>query len=236
MLRLLFPASGYFYSSRTTAYGLIAVLPLLLAYEFLALVLSREDILQVRNSAGILLKSILRMFGIHSPFWLGAVLVAVVGLAWFLRERGIAPLRWPYLLAIVAESAFYAATLGYVVSFFMRAMQLAISCHAEKEVGIMLALGAGVYEELVFRAFLFSTSGFTLAHVLKMSPWIAYPVAAVVSSIVFSWFHYLDAATFTLSSAVFRFVAGLLFCILYKLRGIGVAAWTHALYDLFVLF
>ena len=211
-------------------------MPLLLAYEFLALVLSREDVLQVRNSAGILLKTILQMFGIHSPFWLGIALVAVIGLAWFLRERGIARFRWPYLLAIIAESAFYAATLGYVINFFTQAMRLAISGYAEKEVGIMLALGAGVYEELVFRALLFSYSGFTLAYVLKVNPWIAYPSAAVISSIVFSWFHYLDSAPFSLSSAAFRFVAGLLFCVLYKLRGIGVAAWTHALYDLFILF
>jgi hypothetical protein len=234
-LNFLFPKSGYFYSSRTPAYGLVAVLPLLVGYELLTLLSSRESMIQVRNSAGILLKTLLEMLGVHSPFWLGVILVAAIFLALLLRERSAAPLRWPYLLAIVAESAFYAAFLGYTANYFVQVTQLAISKGGEKEVGIMLALGAGVYEELVFRALLFSTSGFTLWKVFKVTPWSAYPAAAILSSIAFSWFHYLDGAVFSFSSASFRFVAGLIFCVIYKLRGLGVAAWTHALYDLFVI-
>jgi len=27
---------------------------------------------------------------------------------------------------------------------------------------------------------------------------------------------------------------GLLFCLLYEIRGLGIAVWTHSLYDVFV--
>jgi hypothetical protein len=38
-----------------------------------------------------------------------------------------------------------------------------------------------------------------------------------------------------LGSFAFRAVAGLLFSTLYLLRGFGITAWTHALYDLMLV-
>ena len=46
---------------------------------------------------------------------------------------------------------------------------------------------------------------------------------------------YLKAFT-TLESFVFRTLAGLAFSGLYLTRGFGITAWTHALYDVAVLF
>jgi len=41
---------------------------------------------------------------------------------------------------------------------------------------------------------------------------------------------------FTVQSFTFRMIAGLFFSALYLLRGFGIVAWTHALYDVFLLF
>jgi hypothetical protein len=41
---------------------------------------------------------------------------------------------------------------------------------------------------------------------------------------------------FTVQSFTFRMIAGLFFSALYVLRGFGVDAWTHALYDVFLIF
>jgi hypothetical protein len=35
---------------------------------------------------------------------------------------------------------------------------------------------------------------------------------------------------------VFRTIAGLFFSALYLTRGFGITAWTHALYDVFLVF
>ncbi len=61
--------------------------------------------------------------------------------------------------------------------------------------------------------------------------------AAVVSSLIFSLFHYLGPLgdSFQLSSFVFRFVAGMVLAGIYRWRGFGIAAGTHALYDVFVV-
>ena len=40
---------------------------------------------------------------------------------------------------------------------------------------------------------------------------------------------------FDIYSVVFRTIAGLFFSALYLLRGFGITAWTHALYDVFLL-
>ena len=53
-------------------------------------------------------------------------------------------------------------------------------------------------------------------------------------ALIFSAFHYVGALgdAFTVSSFVFRAIAGVAFSVLYVTRGFGVTAWTHALYDL----
>jgi hypothetical protein len=58
----------------------------------------------------------------------------------------------------------------------------------------------------------------------------------VLAALIFSAFHYIGAYgdDWQLASFTFRFVAGLLFSALYVVRGFGITAWTHALYDVFL--
>ena len=68
MKKMLRKKAGYFQSSRTLAFGLISMLPLLLGYEYLTLAATREHLLQVRNGADVILRTLLSAVGIHSPF------------------------------------------------------------------------------------------------------------------------------------------------------------------------
>jgi hypothetical protein len=60
--------------------------------------------------------------------------------------------------------------------------------------------------------------------------------AVGVGALIFSAFHYIGpyGDRLTLGSFAFRTVAGILFSSLYLLRGFGITAWTHALYDVFL--
>jgi hypothetical protein len=97
---------------------------------------------------------------------------------------------------------------------------------------LIVSLGAGVYEELVFRVLLVSaiTAG---AVTLRAPRAVASGIAIVLSALIFSGFHYVGpyGDPLTLPSFTFRAVAGLLFSGLYVARGFGITAWTHALYD-----
>ena len=60
--------------------------------------------------------------------------------------------------------------------------------------------------------------------------------AAGLGALIFSAFHYVGpyGDPWQLGSFTFRAVAGLLFSGLYLLRGFGITAWSHALYDVFL--
>ena len=65
----------------------------------------------------------------------------------------------------------------------------------------------------------------------------AWIVALVVSSLAFAGVHHLGSSgeDFTLLAFAYRTLAGAYFGVIYQLRGFAVAAWTHSLYDLYVL-
>ena len=61
-------------------------------------------------------------------------------------------------------------------------------------------------------------------------------LSIVVSSVLFSMFHYIGLETFTPISFTMRFIAGIYLSLIYINRGFGIVALTHAFYDLFVIF
>jgi hypothetical protein len=70
----------------------------------------------------------------------------------------------------------------------------------------------------------------------ETSPY-AYIIVALVGALLFSAVHYIGALgdAFTLSSFTFRFLFGLALNAVFLIRGFGVAAWTHALYDVMIV-
>jgi hypothetical protein len=108
---------------------------------------------------------------------------------------------------------------------------------APTAIKVMLALGAGVYEELVFRVLLVSLVAFVARRLFGWRPVVSATVAVVCSALIFAGFHYVGpyGDPLRLDSFMFRFVGGLAFSALYVTRGFGITAWTHALYDLLTL-
>ena len=65
---------------------------------------------------------------------------------------------------------------------------------------------------------------------------IALGIAFVASSLAFSAAHHLiGGEPFRVGVFTYRFFCGMIFATIYQLRGLGVAVYTHALYDLYVL-
>jgi membrane protease YdiL (CAAX protease family) len=100
----------------------------------------------------------------------------------------------------------------------------------------MLSLGAGLYEELFFRVLLVSALA-AGARVVGASGRVAGVLATVVGAVIFSAFHYIGpyGDRFEVQSFAFRAISGVAFSALYLTRGFGITAWTHALYDAFLL-
>ncbi len=230
---------AYHAATRTATYGFLMALPLLAAYEILIRVVNRDAVQPVRISAEVWMKWVMPRLGDGGAL-IAALVVVGIGTAVFIAERKKQiPLRPGYALWIVAESAFYAVLLALVVSdLTQRLMAAAQNYEPDLMAGLVLSIGAGLYEELLFRVLLVGTLFLVLTRIVpEMGRVGTYAIAAVLGALVFSGVHYVGALgdAFELGSFLYRALFGLALNVVFLVRGFGVAAWTHALYDVMVI-
>jgi hypothetical protein len=230
----------------------VFALPLLIGYEGLAAMLSGPgSTSQIRNGADVLLKeAFIAVAGRHGPL---IFIAAVVGIGiWFvardmkLSGQGV---RLMVFGAMLAESIALAGAFGVVIGTIT--VKLLGSLHAASMLNafaspiaqlswptrLMLSLGAGLYEELLFRVLLVSALAAGARTAFGWGVKGAGVFATIVGALIFSAFHYVGpyGDPFRLTSFTFRAISGVAFSALYLTRGFGITAWTHALYDAFLL-
>ncbi len=237
-------ASSYWSDTTSPRYSLLFAFPLLLSYEVLAWVLGGGGQTGIRNGADVLLKSL--FLGLGGEHGLTIFTLVLLGTGAYLVIRDLRKAGRPRLGVfggMVVESVIYALMLGGVAGLLTNILltgRLSIPSAQLAEFDLptqlMVSLGAGIYEELLFRVLLV-TALMVLAR--RVFRWAKVPsgiFAAVLGALVFSGFHYVGpyGDPFEVGSFTFRAVAGLLFSGLYIVRGFGVTAWSHALYDVFL--
>lgn len=145
-------------------------------------------------------------------------------------------------LQLLGESSLYALCMGSLILLVIRNLLWfvpGLSAGAEVARGpveiLVISAGAGLHEEFIFRAGLMGGLGFALQR--RMGRGLAWGIALLASSLVFAGVHHLGPSgeDFTAVAFLYRTLAGAYFGVIYQLRGFAVAAWTHALYDIFVL-
>ncbi|HTS88363.1 MAG TPA: CPBP family glutamic-type intramembrane protease [Gemmatimonadales bacterium] len=234
--------ANYWSATRAPRYSLLFAFPLLLAYEWLARVLSGDE--GVRNGADVLLKSLFLVLGGRAGLTMFAVILLGSGLVLVVRDwRRSGPPRLAYFMGMLAEAILYALVFGTVTGALTglllhgpRGLYIVQGQALPFATRIMVSLGAGVYEELLFRVVIVSALQRLASRGFKWRPWAAGSFATFGGALIFSAFHYVGPLgdTLTLTSFVFRMVAGVLLSGLFLLRGYGITAWTHALYDVFL--
>jgi hypothetical protein len=248
----MLPAFGstYWRTAREPRYSLSFVFPLLLLYEALAFTLSAVEMAEVRNGADVLLKQLFVTIGGRAGLAVFTALLLGGGatLIWrdIQRSGRIQPRFYGWMLA---ESVAYALIFGLVAGTitgmllsgfafegWLPALVVGSLSQISLATTLMISLGAGIYEELLFRVILVSGLAWLGRRVFRWSIATAALVAVVLGALIFAAFHYVApyGDTLELGSFLFRTVAGLLFSGLYVLRGFGITAWTHALYDVFL--
>jgi hypothetical protein len=232
--------SNYWRETRAPRYSLTFAFPLLLVYEVLAFSLSHGEVSGVRNGADVLLKSLFLMLGGRSGLAVFGMVLVGGGAALVWRDyRRSGQLRPRYLAGMAAESISYALSFGLVASALtalLLPMMLGSVAPWTLPTQLMISLGAGIYEELLFRVILVSGLAWVATRGLGWPATRAKLFAVCLGALIFSGFHYIGpyGEPLRLASFVFRTVAGLLFSGLYVLRGFGITAWAHALYDVFL--
>jgi len=231
--------TDYWRQSRRPLVGLAFTLPPLLLYEAGMLMYGRTA---ARNGADLWLRSMLDALGLTGYFLLPLLTIFVL-LAWHhtTRERWSVPKA--VLIGMLFESALFGLILLFVAHLQGALASIRIAGHAPSaariappaDLGHMIGfLGAGIYEEVLFRLLLlpifFATIGLLGASAIPRR-W----GAVLLASLVFSVAHYVGpyGDSFAWFSFGFRFLAGGFFSVLFVVRGFGIAAGAHALYDIF---
>jgi hypothetical protein len=236
-------ARSYWELSRSHRYSLLFALPLLVLYELLEFVSPvRASGGVIRNGADVMLTSLFTwMLGPRGPL---VFMALVIGLSLWLirRDRRSGPLQPSIFAAMLGESVILSLLFGVVVGTATVHLLGPLRALAGGGIGgsplarLTLSLGAGLYEELLFRVVIVAllANGFRLIGFGRLPAGI---VATILGALLFSAFHYIGpfGEPMKLESFVFRFLAGMAFSALYLTRGFGITAWTHALYDVAVL-
>ncbi len=231
------PIRRYLRDSRNLLNSLLMVLPLFVIYQIGVLTTGG-----VQNGVDFV-TSFLRftVFGGHTGYYVlfnCVILVAMLGTAWALRHKE--KFNPKVFGGVLLESTLYGMLLGGLIGGVLIKLGIEPSLAAGQAMGpwdnFILSLGAGLYEELVFRLILLGGSVWALTKVAKLKTLPTVIGAVLVTSFIFSSIHYVGsmADDFTLYSFSFRFLAGILFAGLFYVRGFAVAVYTHAIYDVIV--
>jgi membrane protease YdiL (CAAX protease family) len=221
--------------------SLVLVFPLFLIYQFGVLLT-----LPMLNGADFLTVFLFRNLRLSTAAYLAytaaVTVLFAVGVAVLRRRQRFDP---KIIVPVLLESAIYALTMGSLIVFVMT-RAFGISPHLagggavahQSFLGrIVMSLGAGVYEETVFRLGIMVGVAAVLEKVVGMGRWVAASIALVVSALLFSAMHHIPpyGDPFSFGVFIFRALAGVIFGLLFWFRGFAVAVYTHALYDLYVL-
>ena len=228
---------------------LMFLFPLLVVYEVGVLWIGGDQHQLLRNGADYWMRGGLQSLGADVSFLL-PLLICTGLLGW----HGIRKYPWSVsretFYGMFGESLLFAFALVIVGQLHDLAFQrwtevpqlnqvvAAADANIQAPRSVVLAVcfvGAGVYEEVMFRLCLLPAMFGAFRLTGMANGWAAF-LAVFITSLCFSSAHYIGAAAdqFPLFSFTFRAVAGLFFATLYLLRGFGITVGCHAFYDLLV--
>ncbi len=114
--------------------------------------------------------------------------------------------------------------------------------HSNILAGIVTGIGAGIYEELVFRLILICVLMIFFCDLLKLSHNKSIVLSVMIAAALFSAHHHMaffsgqQAEVFDLTEFIFRTIAGVYFAVVFAVRGFGITAGTHAFYNIIAVF
>jgi hypothetical protein len=209
------------------------LLPLIILYELaLTFLLQSQQSVQTVLAHRYLLQffdafNITPQGGLH----MGGIAIIVVLLVWHVLERTPWKISYKACGFMALESIVLVIPLLVLSQIITRtvATSLATSLQdLDKWSQVSISIGAGLYEELMFRMLLIAIVHTLLVDVGKASHQLGAIIAVVVSAAAFAWYHPLKSSSDTL----FYFLAGLYFGAIYVVRGFGIVVAVHAFYDI----
>ncbi len=253
-----FTRDSYLERTSRPIYALVFLFPFIAFYE-LGTILINTDVLnhtQVRVVAFVWLQHFLDYLNFGGKFvWAAPALMVIVILMALQLVSGKKWRVWPADLWPMAIECILLAIPLIVLSLFVQGMNGQVSQTAvpvqlaaarswpDKTAllaDIVTGVGAGIYEEMLFRLILICLLMLFFQDVLRMSRKNAIVVSVLVSAAMFSAHHHViflngqlsNNDAFDWTKFIFRTLAGVYFAVVFAIRGFGITAGTHAFYDI----
>ncbi len=250
-----FTRDSYLERTSRPVYAIVYLLPFIIFYE-LGTIFINTDVLsqtQIRVVAFVWLQELLVYLGFGGKFlWAApAVVVIVILLAYQLVSKKQWWVSFGDILPMTVECVLLAIPL-IVLSLFLHssaggaAEKLAATGGAIAQqkssllADIVTGIGAGIYEELLFRLILICALMLLFQDVLGWGKNNSIVLSVLISAALFGAHHHIDLLTgqpnqgdlFDWAKFTFRIIAGVYFAVLFAIRGFGITAGTHAFYDI----
>jgi hypothetical protein len=232
---------GYWRATRHPWPCLLFLLPLLGAYEGGVLWVGGLHPEVLRNGADHWLHRGLERLGLAEDYWAPGLILGMFLLWSWLRRLDRPDDALGVCLGMALESLAFALglwSLSRGLDPFLKSLGIALN--SAPTFGAMAAqvvtfVGAGIYEEVLFRLFLFSGL-LWLFDQIRVPPLATYFLAAGLAALIFSAAHHAgpNGEAFDGYVFLFRTLAGLYFTLLFQVRGFGIAVGAHACYDVLV--
>jgi|TARA_Y100000780_G_C13592027_1_gene381070 predicted Abi (CAAX) family protease len=224
----------YFRKSSSPLYSFIITLPIFLIYELGIFWMRNIEFNYIQNGADVLIEQIILKLGFDVIYVSSIIFLFILLIIIYYQKRHFNSLSIsrPYLGVMFLESMVYASILFFLMGnlYLMDASTNDIYCN------MILSLGAGIYEELIFRVLLIYISYQSIKFLFRLGKFSANFYAVIFSAILFSLFHFIGAESFNQEAFAVRFIAGIFLGSLYVQRGFGITAIAHSFYDIFVIF
>jgi membrane protease YdiL (CAAX protease family) len=225
---------GYLQRSELPLTSLVFLLPLIVVYEVGTVYFASQSHHQTeqRIIAFTLMQQFFLLFGATGKY-LPAMAVVGILLAWHIARRDAWQVSPATVMGMTLESLVLAVPL-IVMGFAAARYVVLFAARGHPGSLLILSIGAGVYEELVFRLVAFTVLNFFLLDVLRLQRWLGYLLMVLSSSVLFALYHYLGEP-FSWQTFAFRTLAGIYFGLVFIYRGFGVTAGSHAAYDILIV-
>ena len=211
---------------------------MLFIYELLCLIKFSGNSIEIRNGADVFIRQLFVGFGMYSELVYGLFLLIVLLITMYFNRDTIsdAKLTVSFLIYMLIESVFW--SIGILI--FMSISENLILTTIESNVVIeqfYLAIGAGIWEELLFRVGVISLILIFMTKIIGYTGLFSSLTALTISATLFSLFHYIGpfGDSFSYKTFYIRSLAGLFLGSLYLFRGFGITVYTHIFYDMIII-
>jgi membrane protease YdiL (CAAX protease family) len=237
----------YLELSKRPLHVLVFLLPLVILYEAgssIYLADAAQGTVETIRAHSILL-GFFQDFGIIGRFLPALALVAVL-LCWHILNDNRWTLRPLVLAGLVVESVVWTIPLVVLIAIVQYAGGAAgppaAAAGLEPIAGmswqarLTISVGAGLYEELLFRMIGIAALHLVLVDLVRLPDRWGTIVAVIISAAAFVVYHDVGVSgQFDVLRAAALMCAGVYFGVVYLTRGFAVVVGVHALYDIFVL-